>query len=178
MIMKTTRLLAATLLMPCLALADTLELPADARIEVHVIDTLQLDPETPRQDDILLSPVANGSGSHQLPEYCVMIGNARLDDERILVSTQALTCIETEGGESEIFSGEISAAAYESDGSYGVDACRDSRCSLPPERGFELRLASPVEIEEQENPAARLNEQRRQADGEGVPPAERPEPAQ
>ncbi|EWH00655.1 hypothetical protein [Halomonas sp. BC04] len=170
------------LLMPFAASAATLSLPADASVAVHVIDELTLDGDTPRQDDILLSPVSgDGDASHELPEYCVLVGNARLDGERVRVTTQALTCIETKGEESAIYSGEMSAAAYEMDGSYGLDACDAGRCKLTPEHVFQLKLASALDIEQQDNPAARINEQRRQAEGAGIAnpiPAERPEPNQ
>ncbi|AMD00283.1 hypothetical protein [Halomonas chromatireducens] len=172
----------ALLIMPFVASAATLTLPADASVAVHVIDELTLDDETPRQDDILLSPAGGDSpASHALPEYCVLVGNARLDGERVRITAQALTCIEAKGEESEIFSGEISAAAYEMDGSYGVDACDDGRCELTPEHVFQLKLASALDIEQQDNPAARINEQRRQAEGAGIAnpiPAGRPDPDQ
>jgi hypothetical protein len=174
-------LLLAALLAPSLALAATLELPADARLEVQVIDRLVLDQETPRQDDILLRPVANGQGSHELPDHCVMVGEARLDGERIRLTTSSVTCIATDGGDSEIYSGEMSAAAYDTDGAFGIAACEEGRCELTPEHRFELRLAGELSIEEQENPAERINIQRRQAEGAGIAnpiPAERPDPDQ
>ncbi|RCV91322.1 hypothetical protein [Billgrantia montanilacus] len=170
------------LLLPFAASAATLSLPTDASVAVQVIDELTLDADNPRQDDILLSPVSGDTGtSHELPEYCVLVGDARLDAERLRITAKSLTCIETEGADSEIFSGEISAAAYEMDGSYGLDACDAGRCELTPEHAFQLKLASALDIERQDNPAARINEQRRQTDGAGVAnpiPAERPDPDQ
>ncbi|TFH88106.1 hypothetical protein EQG41_04165 [Billgrantia azerbaijanica] len=183
MIKTPTALLAALglLALPATTVADTLELPADAQVAVTVIDRLTLDPEQARRDDILLHPVSGyDAATHELPEYCVLVGDARLDGERIRITTEALTCIEAEGGDSEIYTGELSAAAYESDGSYGVAAaCDGERCELTPDTPFLLQLASPLALEEQANPSAEINRQRRQAEGEGVAnplPAERPDP--
>ncbi|RDB44445.1 hypothetical protein DU490_02425 [Halomonas sp. DQ26W] len=180
-----TPILAAaglSLLLPFAASAATLSLPSDSSVAVQVIDELTLDADKPRQDDILLKPVSGDtSTSHELPEYCVLVGDARLDDERVRITANSLTCIETKGAYSEIFSGEISAAAYEMDGSYGIDACDAGRCELTPEHAFQLKLASALDIEQQDNPAARINEQRRQANGAGIAnpiPAERPDPDQ
>ena len=174
-------LLLAALFTPSLALAATLELPSDARLEVQVIESFTLDREASRRDDILLRPVANGQGTHELPSHCVMVGDARLDGERVRITTNSVTCIATDGGDSEIFSGELSAAAYEADGSFGIAACEEGRCEISPAHTFELRLASELAIEEQENPAERINIQRREAEGAGVAnpiPAERPDPDQ
>ncbi|MCH4563762.1 hypothetical protein MKP05_11540 [Halomonas sp. EGI 63088] len=179
MIKTPTLLLATALLIPSLALGATLELPGDARVEFQVIDSLHLSEDEPRHDDLAMRPVANGNGTHQLPEYCVAIGDARLDGERIRVTAKALTCIETDGSDSEIYSGEISAAAYEDDGSYGVAACDEGRCVLEPSEGFLLQFAEALAIEQQDNPSAQINEQRRQAEGAGVAnpiPAESPDP--
>ncbi|MDI5934080.1 hypothetical protein [Halomonas kalidii] len=180
MIKTPTLLLAAALLIPSLALGATLELPGDARVEFQVIDPLHLSQDEPRHDDIVLRPVADGNGTHQLPEYCVVIGDARLDGERIRLTAKALTCIETDGSDSEIYSGEISAAAYGEDGSYGVAAaCDEGRCALEPSVGFLLQFAEGLAIEQQDNPSAQINEQRRQAEGAGVAnpiPAEAPDP--
>ncbi len=176
-----TILLLAALFTPSLALAATLELPAEARLEVQVIDSLILDQDESRHDDILLRPVANGQGSYQLPSHCVMVGDARLEGERVRITTKSVTCIATEGSDSEIYSGEISAAAYGADGNFGIPACEGGRCEVTPEQTFELRLASELAIEEQENLSERINLQRRQAEGAGVAnpiPAERPDPDQ
>ncbi|MCG6656412.1 hypothetical protein HOP52_01285 [Halomonas campisalis] len=170
----------ALLILPTAATAATLTLPADARVAVQVIDDLLLGDDSDRRDDILMRPVSDDAdATHELPEYCVLVGNARLDGERLRITASYLTCIEAEGGDSEIFSGEISAAAYEADGSYGVDACQEGRCELTPAHVFQLQLASELAIEEQENPAEQINIQRRQAEGTGVAnplPAERPTP--
>ncbi|WP_300273956.1 hypothetical protein [Halomonas sp.] len=177
--MTKISLLLGALLAPTLAFATTLELPADARLEVQVIEPLVLDAETPERDDVLLRPVADGSGSHQVPDYCVMVGDARLDGGRIRLTTDSITCIDAEAGDSHIYSGAISAAAYGSDGDFGIDACQDGRCELSPERGFELQLASDLAIEEQANPSEQINIERRQANGEGVAnpiPADAPDP--
>lgn len=172
MIKPPAPLLAALglLALPATGVADTLELPADARVAVTLIDHLSLDSDQAGRDDILMQPVSSDDeATHALPEYCVLVGDARLDGERIRLTADALTCIETEGGDSEIYSGELSAAAYESDGSYGVVAtCDEGRCELSPDTPFLLQLASELTLEEQPNPSAEINRQRRQADGEGV----------
>ncbi|MFQ3788253.1 hypothetical protein [Halomonas sp. A29] len=170
----------ALLLMPLHASAGTLDVPKDAVIAAQVIDDLVLEGESGRRDDILLRPVSGlDDATHELPEYCVVVGDARQDGDRLRIAAKALTCIETDGGDSDIYSGDISAAAYELDGSYGLAVCDAGRCELPSDHVFHLKLASRLEIEEQDNPSARINEQRRQADGAGVAnpiPAERPDP--
>ncbi|MGJ7457574.1 hypothetical protein ACR80S_06065 [Halomonas sp. MA07-2] len=174
-------LLLAALFTPSLALAATLELPAEARLEVQVIDSLILDQDAPRLDDILLRPVVNGQGSHELPSHCIMVGDALIEGERVRITVKSVTCIATDGGDSEIYSGEMSAAAFGADDSFGIAACEGPRCEITPEHTFELRLASELSIEEQENLSERINIQRRQADGAGVAnpiPAERPDPDQ
>ncbi|SDJ40716.1 hypothetical protein [Billgrantia gudaonensis] len=169
------------LVLPTAVLADTLTLPADARVAVAVVDSITLDDAEGQRNDILLRPVGGHSAAnHALPEHCVLVGNARLDDERIRITTHALTCIEAQNSDSEIYSGEISAAAYEDDGSYGVLAnCVDGRCELAPDTPFVLQLSDALSLEQQPNPSAEINEQRRQADGEGVAnpiPSEAPAP--
>ncbi|WP_416137280.1 hypothetical protein ACM26W_12290 [Halomonas sp. HK25] len=176
-----TILLLAALLTPSLALAATLELPADARLEVQVIDSLTLDQEASRRDDILLRPVTNDQGSSELPSHCIMVGDALLDGERVRITTKSVTCIATDGSDSEIYTGELSAAAFGADGNFGIAACEGTRCEITPEHTFELRLASDLIIEEQENVSERINIQRRQSEGAGVAnpiPAERPDPDQ
>jgi hypothetical protein len=173
------RLLAPFLMLPSLALAEVLTLPDGASVEVQVIDGLQLDQDTQRQDDIAMRPMPEGNGSHQLPAFCVLIGDAMIDGERVRITTKALTCIETDDGDSEIYNGEIAASAYDSDDSYGIAACEEGRCDLGPDQGFELRLNNALAIEQQDNPSARLNEERRQVDGSGIAnpvPADRPDP--
>ncbi|APE31920.1 hypothetical protein BOX17_13730 [Halomonas aestuarii] len=170
-------LMAAALAVPTLAMSDTLELPSDATVDAQVIDVLTLTAQAPEQDDLVIHPVAGGDASHTLPEYCVVVGNARLDGDRIRLTTKALTCIETDGSESEIYSGEISAAAYGADGDFGIPACQDGECRLTPQQTFQLRLASDLAIEQQDNPAAEINAQRRQGEGAAAPtPAETPDP--
>ncbi|MCE8019750.1 hypothetical protein HOP51_06415 [Halomonas sp. MCCC 1A11036] len=170
----------ALLLLPLHASADTLALPSDAVIGAQVIDDVVVEGVDGRLDDILLRPaIGLAEATHELPEYCVVVGDARQEGDRMRLTTKALTCIETNGSESDIYSGEISAAAYEADGSYGLAVCDTDRCVLPSDHLFQLRLASRLEIEEQDNPSARINEQRRQAEGAGVAnpiPAERPDP--
>lgn len=162
-------MMAAALALPSLAMSDTLALPTDATLDVQVIDPLTLSAREPARDDLILHPVAGAGASHTLPEYCVMVGNARLDGERIRLTTEALTCIETDGSESEIYSGELSAAAYGADGDFGLPACQDGECRLTPQDTFRLRLASDLAIEQQDNPSAEINAQRRQ--GEADSPA-------
>ncbi|WP_163560010.1 hypothetical protein [Halomonas sp. NO4] len=185
MIKTPTALLTAIglglLALPTAALADTLTLPADAQVAVTVIDRIALDDQEGQRNDILMHPVSgHAEASHTLPEYCVLVGNARLDGQRIQVTTDALTCIETQGGDSAIYTGELSAAAYASDGSYGIAAeCDGARCELAPDTPFLLQLAEALTLEEQPNPSAEINEQRRQADGEGVAnpiPSDAPDP--
>lgn len=161
---KPLALLLATTLVPSLAMSDTLELPADAEVEVQVIDTLTLDAATPRHDDIVLRPVAGSDARHRLPAYCVVVGDAQRDGERIRLTTKALTCVETAGSESKIYSGEFTAGAYGQDGSFGLGVCEADRCTLRPEHRFTLRLTRPIRIEQQANPSAELNAERRRAD--------------
>ncbi|MEQ6917155.1 hypothetical protein [Halomonas aquatica] len=170
-------LMVAALAVPSLAMSDTLELPADATVDVRIINALTLSTETPERDDLIIHPVAGGDASHTLPEYCVLVGNARLDGERIRLTTKALTCIETDGSESAIYSGEVSAGAYGADGDFGIPACQNGECRLTPQQTFQLRLASDLAIEQQDNPAAEINAQRRQGEGAAAPtPSETSDP--
>lgn len=177
-----TILTTSSLLLPLQVSAASLILPNDAAITVQVVDSLQISSAQPRQENLLLRPVAGlGEATHELPEYCVVVADARQVDDRLRISTQALTCIETDGSDSDIYSGELSAAAYELDESYGLAVCNAEGCELNSEHSFLLKLASRLELEEQENPSAQINEQRRQADGAGVAnplPADRPDPEQ
>jgi hypothetical protein len=170
----------AFLLMPLHASAGTLSLPADADVAMQVVDDLTLEGGNIRRDDILLRPVAGlAKATHELPEYCVVVGDARQEGDRLRIATKSLTCIETDDSDSNIYSGDISAAAYELDGSYGLATCDANRCELSGDHIFHLKLADGLEIEEQDNPSAHINEQRRQANGDGVAnpiPAERPNP--
>ncbi|WP_104201820.1 hypothetical protein [Billgrantia saliphila] len=170
----------ALLLLPLGAAAATLSLPTDARLAVQTVDELVFEDGSDRRDDILLRPVSGvAEATDTLPEYCVVVADARQEGARLRITTKALTCIETSSDDSRIYSGEISAAAYELDDSYGIPACDSGRCVLSSDHTFLLRLADDMTIEEQDNPSERINEQRRQADGTGVAnpiPAQRPDP--
>ena len=168
-------LLAALLVLPGLSHAqgqpETLSLPADASIEMAVITPLTLDETTPSASDIIIHPVSEGSGSHALPNYCVVTGDAQIDEGRLRVTTKEMTCIEAEGGNSAIFSGELSAGAYDADGNFGLPVCSDGSCELTPDDSFLLVLSDAIAIEQQPNPSAEINAQRRQhgqeSDSEG-----------
>lgn len=162
-----TALAAPFLAMPLYAAEATLSLPNEATVSVEAVEELAFESNQTRLNGILLHPTQSTSASHSLPEYCVIVGNAQLVDERIRVTTQEVTCIETHDADSDIFTGEFSASAYGEDGQYGI-ACEDAPCTLSPEQSFLLTLDESVEIEELDNPSAELNEQRRQADGEGI----------
>jgi hypothetical protein len=171
-------LLATALLIPALALGDTLELPEDAEVEFEVIDRLTLEGND-EVGDIVLRPVPEGTGSHSLPEYCVATGDARRDGDRVRLTAHALTCIETDGSDSAIYSDEVSASGFDLEGGFGIAACDDGRCELAPGDGFLLRFGDEIAIEQQANPSAEINERRRQAEGEGVAnpvPADAPDP--
>ncbi|MBT2788145.1 MULTISPECIES: hypothetical protein [unclassified Halomonas] len=164
-----TALAAPFFITPLLAVASeaTLSLPNEATVGVEVVEELVFESNQARLSDILLHPTQAASASHSLPEYCVIVGNAHLVDERIRVTTQEATCIETHDANSDIFTGEFSASAYGEDGQYGI-ACEGSPCTLAPGQTFLLTLDQPVEIEELDNPSEELNQQRQQANGEGV----------
>lgn len=163
----------AGLAMPALA-QTTLSLPAEARVNVQAIDSIVLDRDTPELANVLLRPVEqeNSSATHRLPNYCLITADARLIDEGIRLSTRTVTCIEAEGDDRTIFSGELSAAAFERDGSFGLDVCTASRggqcvsAELAPAHVFQLSIGRDTEITALSNPAEKINEQRRQADGE------------
>lgn len=163
-------LLVTALLMPLLAFGETLELPREAQVEFSLIEPLTLNEsdDGARRENVIMRPVTDGKGSHSLPQHCVVIGSASLNGERIRLSATSMTCIETDGADSEIYSSDIAAAAYDTDGRYGLPACQDGRCELGNDRGFMLQFTEAVSIEPQANPSAELNEQRRQADGDGV----------
>lgn len=147
------------------AVADSLELPAQARIDVSIIEGIDLDASGQRLDDVMLKPAADAEGRTDLPHYCVLIGDAKRDGQRLRITTEALTCVETDGGESHIYSGELIAGAYDEDGQFGIDACTDSGCRLDADRVFQLELTEPLAIEQMPNPSAELNAERR---GEGA----------
>ena len=145
----------------------TFSLPNEATVGVEVVEELAFESSQARLNEILLHPTQAAGASHSLPEYCVIVGNAQLVDERIRVTTQEATCIETHDDDSDIFTGEFSASAYAEDGQYGI-ACEDTPCTLSPDQALLLTLDEPVEIKELDNPSEELNEQRRQVNGEGV----------
>jgi hypothetical protein len=171
--------LAAPLLaMPLYAAEETLSLPNDATIGVEFVDAIVFSEGATRKESILLRPSHYRDASHSLPEYCVLIGDAQLSDDRLRITAHDVTCIETDNADSAIFSGAINASAYDSDGQYGL-TCDDNECITSPGRSFSLTLSEALEIEAQDNPSAEINEQRRQANGDGVAnpiPSERPEP--
>lgn len=145
----------------------TFSLPNEATVGVEVVEELAFETSEARLNEILLHPTQTSGASHSLPEYCVIVGNAQLVEERIRVTTQEATCVETHDDDSDIFTGEFSASAYADDGQYGI-ACEDTPCTLSPGQTFLLTLDEPVEIKELDNPSAELNEQRRQVNGEGI----------
>lgn len=170
MMKRYTYLLALSLFLPNLAMGDTLRLPSEARIDVQVIDTLRLEQAAPSRANVLLKPVVDQGAAHELPSHCLITADARLVEGRIRLSANTLTCIGMMGNVREIYSGELSAAAYEANGTFGVDAsCTASndqgcqRADLRPEHAFQLKLGKALAIEAQDNPSERLNEQRRQA---------------
>ncbi|QJQ96959.1 hypothetical protein HIO72_01410 [Halomonas sp. PA5] len=175
-------MLPLVLSLSALAHGDTLELPSGARIDVQVIDAVTLDSASPTQEDLLLKPAMSGNADYALPDHCLITADARLSGDRLRISTHHLTCIEAQGDHSEIYSGEISATAQESDGSVGVVACNNGVCEraeLTPNHVFQLELASRLSLDPQENPSAEINERRRNANGTGTAnpiPAERPDP--
>lgn len=159
-------LLAALLALPALSYAqgqpETLSLPADASIEMSIISPLTLDEAAPKVSSIIIHPVSEGSGSHALPDYCVVIGDAQIDNGRLRLTTRDMTCIEAQGGDSAIFSGELSAGAYDEDGNFGLPVCSDGSCELTPDDSFLVILNDAIAIEQQPNPSAEINAQRRQ----------------
>ncbi|WP_346797872.1 hypothetical protein R5M92_03450 [Halomonas sp. Bachu 37] len=180
---RTPTLLIATLCAPLLAVplhaaADTLSLPADAKFGVEVVEQHTIDASNRELNEILLHPAMASGSTHELPEYCVLTADARLESDRVRISVDTITCIEAHDSDSAIFSDAISAAAYDAEGSYGIP-CEGGECTLAPGESFMLHLAEEVSIEEQENPSAQINAERRQANGEGVAnpiPGERPDP--
>ncbi|MYL24386.1 hypothetical protein [Vreelandella massiliensis] len=173
-----TALAAPFLAMPLYAAEETLTLPNNATVGVEFVETIAFDEGETRQDSILLRPSDHDNASHTLPEYCVLIADAQLSDNRMRITAHDVTCIETDNEDSAIFSGAINASVYDSDGQYGL-ACDNDRCATSPGRSFLLTLSEVLEIEAQDNPSAEINEQRRQASGDGVAnpiPSERPDP--
>lgn len=164
MFKPTILLMATALALPSLALGDTLSLPADARVAMALVDDLTLDAETPSRDSVVMHPVQSERASHRLPDYCVVTGDARRDGARLRLTTSALTCIETAGADSAIYTGEFTAGAYDTDGEFGLAACQDGRCRLTPDDVFLLTLTRPLSLEQQANPSAEINARRRQHD--------------
>jgi hypothetical protein len=179
MMKRHVLLLAASLILPSLAMGDTLRLPSQARIDVQVIDTLSLNQATPSRANVLLKPwvvrksvdspaaVDGREASHQLPSHCLITADAHLVDGRIRLSANTLTCIDMMGDTREIYSGKLSAAAREANGDFGVTAtCLASNAQgcqsveLRPAHAFQLELGQALAIEAQDNPSRRLNEQR------------------
>ncbi|WP_192036777.1 hypothetical protein [Halomonas sp. YLGW01] len=170
MMKRYAYLLAVGLILPNLAMGDTLRLPSEARIDVQVVDTLELDRTSPDRANVLLKPVVRQDDPPPLPAHCLITADARLVEDRMRLSANTLTCIEVMGDTREIFSGELSAAAFDANGDFGVNAtCTASdergcqRAELRPAHAFQLELGQALSIEAQDNPSARLNEQRRQA---------------
>ncbi|MDR5898406.1 hypothetical protein QC823_05325 [Halomonas vilamensis] len=159
--------LAAPLLaMPLYAAEETLSLPDNATIGVEFVDSIAFSEGETRKEGILLRPSHYNDASHVLPDYCVFIGDAQLSENRLRVTVNDVTCIETDNADSAIFSGAISASAYDSDGQYGL-ACDNNQCIKLPGHSFSLTLSEALEIEAQDNPSAEINAQRRQANGDG-----------
>ncbi|TVP49361.1 MAG: hypothetical protein EA345_06770 [Halomonas sp.] len=173
-----TAIVAPFLAMPVYAADAILTLPNESTVGVEVVETLRFESNQERLDDILLHPTQVEGASHSLPEYCVIIGTAQLNNERIRITTQNATCIETHETDSNIFSGDFIASAYAEDGQYAI-ACEGSPCTLAPGQSFMLTLNEAVEIEELDNPSAELNQRRREANGAGIAnpiPREQPNP--
>ncbi|GGC83451.1 hypothetical protein [Vreelandella lutescens] len=175
-----TALLGTFFVSPLHAEESTLKLPSGAKVGVEVVEALSFDSNQTRYTDILLHPKQANGTTHSLPEYCLLVANAQLNGDRIRITTQDATCIETHDSESAIYSGDFAASAYAEDGQYGL-ACDSGACSLEPGQTFILALEESIHIEAQGNPSAEINATRRQADGDGVAnpiPGERPDPDQ
>ncbi|SHF46811.1 hypothetical protein SAMN02745148_02714 [Modicisalibacter ilicicola DSM 19980] len=187
MMKKLVCILLTGLALPAWAAEATLELPVDARIDVQVIDTVTLDGGATDRTDVLLRPVTHdqADGARLLPDYCLITANAQLDDQRVRLTTQSVTCIEAEDDSPEIYSGELSAAAFERDGGFGLDVCTNKqngqcvKAVIEPAHHFQLSIGETTRLTAQANPSEELNRQRRQADDDGnanAAPAEGSEP--
>ncbi|WP_404475043.1 hypothetical protein LG301_08355 [Vreelandella venusta] len=175
-----TTLIGSALAAPLQAADNSLTLPGGASIGVEVVESLHLSEEQSRIADILLHPAPADSTTHELPEYCVLVANAQLSGNRIRMTTQDATCIETDEAESAIYSGAFKASAYSDDGQYGL-ACDSGACTLSPGDSFVLTLDESVDISAQDNPSAEINAARRETNGEGVAnptPGDRPSPSE
>lgn len=159
-------LLAVLLALPALGNAqakpEVLSLPAGASVEMALISPLKISEEKTSASNIIMHPVNQGIGSHSLPNYCVLTGDAQLDDDRLIITAKQMTCIKAEGADSAIFSGELSAAAYDADDSFGLPVCQDNRCTLTSTDSFTLTFSDAIDIEQQPNPSAEINAMRRQ----------------
>lgn len=175
-----TALIGSALATPLYAADSTLTLPSGASVGVEVVEDHHFSEAQPRLNNMLLHPIQTESATHELPEYCVLVANAQVSNERIRITTQDATCIETHDAESTIFSGAFKASAYAEDSQYGLP-CPGGACTLVPGDAFVLTLDESISITAQDNPSAEINAMRRQANGEGVAnpiPAERPEPSE
>ncbi len=175
-----TALLGTLFVSPLHAEESTLDLPSGAKVGVEVVEALTFNSSQSRYTDLLLHPKQASGTTHSLPEYCLLVANAQLNGDRIRITTQDATCIETHDAESAIYSGEFSASAYAEDGQYGL-ACNNGDCTLAPGQSFVLTLDESIHIAAQDNPSAEINATRRQANGDGVAnpiPDERPDPDQ
>ncbi|MDP4556587.1 hypothetical protein Q9247_02690 [Halomonas meridiana] len=175
-----TALLGTLFVSPLHAEESTLDLPSGAKVGVEVVEALTFNSSQSRYTDLLLHPKQASGTTHSLPEYCLLVANAQLNGDRIRITTQDATCIETHDAESAIYSGEFSASAYAEDGQYGL-ACNNGDCTLAPGESFVLTLDESIHIAAQDNPSAEINATRRQANGDGVAnpiPGERPDPDQ
>lgn len=175
-----TALLGTLFVSPLHAEESTLDLPSGAKVGVEVVEALTFNSSQSRYTDLLLHPKQASGTTHSLPEYCLLVANAQLNGDRIRITTQDATCIETHDAESAIYSGEFSASAYAEDGQYGL-ACNNGDCTLAPGQSFVLTLDESIHIAAQDNPSAEINATRRQANGDGVAnpiPGERPAPDQ
>ncbi|MGO2131479.1 MAG: hypothetical protein ACTH3D_01070 [Halomonas sp.] len=159
-------LLALLLTVPGLGFAqakpEVLSLPAGASVEMALISPLEISDAQPEASNIIMHPVSEGIGSHNLPNYCVLTGDAHLNDNRLTITARQMTCIKAEGADSAIFSGELSAAAYGADDNFGLAVCQDNSCSLTSTDSFKLTFSDAINIEQQANPSAEINAMRRQ----------------
>ncbi|MGY4876525.1 hypothetical protein ACLUEY_01415 [Vreelandella aquamarina] len=156
---------------PSLAADAKLSFPEQATFGVEFVENVTFADGESSYTNILLRPYHEASTSHHLPEYCVIIGDATRSDERVRITAHDVTCIEAESAESAIFTGEIDAGVYDTDGKYGL-LCEDTRCEFAPEHHFTLTLNKALSIEAQDNPSAELNAQRRLAGQEDSERAE------
>lgn len=158
-------LMAPLMATPLFAADAALVLPERATVGVEFTENVTFAGGENSRDNILLRPNHDVDSSHQLPQYCVIIGDAVRSGERVRITAHDVTCIEAEDADSAIFSGEMDGGVYDTDGQYGL-TCEDSTCAFLPSKGFMLTLNETLEIEAQDNPSAEINAQRRLADQE------------